>query len=663
MTTFRQENDRLIWQYEDEIIQLEPWGHNSLRVRSTINARIHDDLPHGLLEPTPLKADITIKDAAAMICNGRIMAQVSDLGAVSFYHAQTGKELLIEMSQKFPQAERRLKSIGGDLARAQIRFKSFDDERFYGLGQHKHGKLNQKGCVVDMLQLNSEVCIPFLMSSRGYGFLWNNPAVGRVELGYNGTRWIADATQQMDYWVTVGENPAEITETYVDATGHAPLLPEWAAGFWQCKLRYESQAELLEVAKEYKQRGLPISVIVADYFHWTHQGDWQFDPQLWPDPEGMVRQLEEMGIKLMVSVWPTVNGASQNFAEMNAQGMLIRTNKGAPCHWILTDTNAPGLPAPMYFYDATNPEARAFHWDQIRQGYYKHGIKVFWLDACEPEMYPTDPENLRYHLGNGQAVTNIYPKMQAQAFYDGMRAEGEEEIVSLCRSAWVGSQKYGAAVWSGDIPSTFEALQAQVRAGLNIGLSGIPWWTTDIGGFHGGDPESPYFRELIVRWFQYGVFCPLFRLHGFRLPANLERYWESGGPNEVWSFGDEAYQVIQKLLFLRERLKPYIMGLMQAAHEKGTPPMRPLFYDFPEDEDSWTIEDQFMFGPDLLVAPVVYEGARNRSVYLPVGETWRDAHTNETYAGGQTIQVEAPLAQIPLYLRGEVDLPIRVKKP
>ena len=610
------------------------------------------------MAPDDFEATIEVEEESATICNGLIEAQISRLGGVSFYNRQTGKELLVENRQKFPQAERRLKFLGGGLSRAQVRFKSFDDERFYGLGQHKHGKLNQKGCVVDLLQLNSEVCIPFLLSSRGYGFLWNNPAVGRVELGYNGTRWIAEATHHMDYWVTVGDSPAEIIESYVDATGHAPLLPEWAAGFWQCKLRYESQDELLSVAREYKQRGLPISVIVVDYFHWTHQGDWQFDPQQWPDPAGMVRQLEEMGIKLMVSIWPTVNGASQNFEEMNSRGMLIRTNKGAPCHWILTDTNAPGLPAPMYFYDATNPEARTCLWDQIRQGYYQYGVKVFWLDACEPEMYPTDPENLRYHLGNGLAVTNIYPKLHAQAFYDGMRAEGEEEIVSLCRSAWAGSQKYGAAVWSGDIASTFEALQAQVRAGMNIGLSGIPWWTTDIGGFHGGDPESTYFRELIVRWFQYGVFCPLFRLHGFRLPANLDRYWESGGPNEIWSFGEEAYQIIQELLFLRERLKPYIMDLMGAAHEEGTPPMRPLFYDFPEDKGSWQVEDQYMFGPDLLVAPIVYEDALNREVYLPAGETWRDAYSGETFAGGQAILAEAPLSRIPLYLRGDAELPI-----
>jgi alpha-D-xyloside xylohydrolase len=248
--------------------------------------------------------------------------------------------------------------------------------------------------------------------------------------------------------------------------------------------------------------------------------------------------------------------------------------------------------------------------------------------------------------------------MQAQAFYEGLKSTGEDEIVTLCRSAWAGSQKYGAAVWSGDIASTFEELQAQVRAGMNIGISGIPWWTTDIGGFHGGDPESAYFRELIVRWFQFGTFCPLFRLHGFRLPSDLNRYWISGGPNEVWSFGDEAYEIISDLLHLRERLRPYIMAQMTAAHKKGTPPMRPLFYDFPDDAAAWEIEDQFMFGTDILVAPVLFEGATNRKVYLPTGNSWRNPWSGESFNGGQWIMATAPLHQIPLYLRGDAILPI-----
>jgi alpha-D-xyloside xylohydrolase len=276
-------------------------------------------------------------------------------------------------------------------------------------------------------------------------------------------------------------------------------------------------------------------------------------------------------------------------------------------------------------------------------------------------MFPTDPDNLRFHLGQGLAVANAYPLLHERGFYEHMRAAGETTVLNLCRSAWAGSQRYGAAVWSGDISSTFEALQAQVRSGLNMALSGIPWWTTDIGGFHGGDPASPAFRELIVRWFQYGVFCPITRLHGHRLPVPSEGMaMFTGGPNEVWSFGDEVYAMLKDLLFLRERLRPYILEHMRQASEKGIPLMRPLLLEFPQDDLCWEIDDQFLFGPDLLVAPVLTAGACERQVYLPTSTTWRDAWSGNTFDGGQVITTAAPLERIPLYVRGHAQLPLHV---
>jgi alpha-D-xyloside xylohydrolase len=301
----------------------------------------------------------------------------------------------------------------------------------------------------------------------------------------------------------------------------------------------------------------------------------------------------------------------------------------------------------MHYYDSTNPKARDYIWRRVRDGYYKYGIKAWWLDACEPEMYPMDHDNLRLSAGYGLEVGNIYPLMHAKAFFDGMRSEGETEILSLCRSAWAGSQRYGAAVWSGDIESTFEALRIQVKAGLNMALSGIPWWTTDIGGFHGGDPESQAFRELVVRWFQFGVFCPIFRLHGHRAPI----LGITGGPNEVWSFGDEAYGILVKILQMRERMKPYLMEQMALATERGEPLMRPLFFDFPRDKSVYDVEDEFLFGSDVLVAPILHEGARRRRVYLPGGVSWVDCWTGEEHMGGESIDVDAPLSNIPFFKR------------
>ncbi len=451
--------------------------------------------------------------------NGDHTVRIDPAGRIRFLQTTSGEELLAEIPTEFSPRRwaRYYRAARGDLIHLETRFRSYAGERLYGLGQHQHGRLNQKGCVIDLMQRNTEVSIPFLLSSRGYGLLWHNPAVGRVELGNTETRWVAEATQQLDYWITAGATPAAILEHYADATGHAPEFPTWAAGFWQSKLRYHTQEELLSVAREYKQRGLPLSMIVIDFFHWTLQGDWRFDPVAWPDPAAMVRELDEMGVKLMVSVWPTVNALSSNFSTMQERGLLVRTERGLPALLPFRD-NRPEGEVYLHYYDATNPEARQFIWEQVREHYYRYGIKHWWLDACEPEMHPSDEDNLRFYLGNGAAVATAYPLLHACGFAEQMRAEGEQSILNLCRSGWAGSQRYGVVIWSGDINSTFEAFQAQVRAGLNIGLSGIPWWTTDIGGFHGGDPDSPAFRELIIRWFQYGTFCPIFRLHGHRRP-------------------------------------------------------------------------------------------------------------------------------------------------
>lgn len=658
---FREENKTLVWEKNHETVLIQPWGKDSLRVRSTMSSGIVDT-PGALLSLATLEPRIEIHNDGALIQNGKIKAEISKDGQISFLKSADDTVLLEEVNIRYGHPPRYYKSVSSDLFRLESTFNAYEGERLYGLGQHQHGFLDQKGCVIELSQRNTEVCIPFLLSSRSYGFLWNNPAIGSVELGMNRTRWTAEAARQIDYLIIAGDSFSEIMSQYADATGHVPMLPEWASGFWQCKLRYRTQEELMSVAREYKRRGLPLSVIVIDFFHWTVQGDWKFDPTCWPDPAGMVRELEEMSVKLMVSIWPTVNGNSANFREMTESGLLVRTERGGLATYPSRD-NKPEGPVYMHFYDPTNPAAREFLWEQICENYYRYGIKVWWLDGCEPEMaHNNDPDNLRYHIGNGLEVGCIYPFMHQQAFYEGMKSERESEIVLLCRSAWAGSQRYGAAVWSGDIASTFEVLRAQLKAGLNIGLSGIPWWTTDIGGFFGGDIDTPYFRELIVRWFQYGVFCPLFRLHGFREPkvptSGPVTEW-TGAPNEVWSFGDEAYETIREILFLRERLTPYIMQQMHLAHEKGIPPMRPLFFDFPEDEACASVDDEFLFGPDILVAPLLYYEARKRDVYLPAGTSWTDAWTDKRINGGQWIEAEAPLDRIPLYLRGDSCLPIR----
>jgi alpha-D-xyloside xylohydrolase len=652
MKVFTRQGNTLLWRMLRQTLRIEPWGKNGLRVRITAGTGIPEK-PGVLLEQAKVKVTIKIKNDVALIRNGKIKAEVESKGAVRFHRSSDGTVLVEEKRGIWGPPARLMRPAGGDLYRAEVSFNAFEDERLYGLGQHKNGLLNQKGCVIDLMQENTEVAIPFMLSTRGYGFIWNNPAIGRVELGRDRTRWTANATTHIDYVIMAGDSFAEIMQRYVDATGYPPMLPEWAAGFWQCKLRYRTQDELLSIAREYKRRKLPLSVIVIDFHHWKNMGDWSFEKKYWPDPVGMVRQLEEMNIKVMVSIWPTVCETSENFQEMLDKGLLIDTDRGSPVHLFSPWSTKPGQKN-LYHYDPTNPDARKYIWQKVRKSYYRYGIKVWWLDACEPEINPADYDNLRYHIGNGAVVGCIHPLMHQQGFYDGMRSEGEKEIITLCRSAWLGSQRYGAAVWSGDILSTFESLRQQVRAGLNIAMSGIYWWTTDIGGFHSGDINSPYFRELIVRWFQYGVFCPLFRLHGMRQPAEAD----CGAPNEVWSFGRKAYGIIRQVLLLREKLRPYIMKQMRVAHKTGLPMMRPLFFDFAEDENCYDVEDQFLFGPDILVAPVLHRGAKSREVYLPEGASWKEAGGKKKLKGGRWIKADAPLEKIPFYIRAGSDLSI-----
>lgn len=427
------------------------------------------------------------------------------------------------------------------------------------------------------------------------------------------------------------------------------MMPEYGLGFWQCKLRYYNQDQVLQVAREYKKRQIPLDALVIDYYHWPRCGDWRFDEEYFPDPKAMIDELHEMGIETMVSIWPQVEWRSENFEVMKQQGFLVKQNAGVDVQMIFHGNNV--------FMDATNPRTREYVWEKCKKNYADLGIRTFWLDEAEPEFNHYDYELYHYYAGKVSAIGNIYPREYSKLFYEGQQKNGQDDIVNLVRCAWIGSQRYGALVWSGDIWSSYEDFRKQICVGLHMGLCGIPWWTTDIGGFHGGNVESEDFKELLIRWFQFGTFSPVMRLHGLRMPgkdiynkAGKKREW-TGADNEVWSYGEQAYKIMVKFIQIREMMRDYTRDLMQKAHEEGTSVMRTLFYEFPEDEKAWDIADEYLYGPDILVAPVCQEHATTREVHLPEGVEWIHAGTGNKYKGGASYQIEAPIETLPIFLK------------
>ena len=669
---FQTKNGVLIAQANGETLRIEPWGKDSLRVRATMLPGFSgkDWALTEVPEKTEAKAEQFAVDhleidgsmgkrTSASITNGKIRAVVNFAGVITFYKEE--QEILREYHRCYDgtisKESRCLKTvnrewkgvIGGSEYSLNLKFESNDEEKIFGMGQYQQKYMDLKGCTLELAQRNSQISVPFAVSSLGYGMLWNNPAVGQVTFGKNYTEWTARSTKDMDYWLTAADTPKEILENYTAVTGRAPKFPEDRMGLWQCKLRYRTQEEVLEVARRYQKEGIKIDQIVIDFFHWTVQGDWKFDEKYWPDPKAMVDELHSMGIKVIVSVWPSVDRKSENFWPMLDRGLLIKTERGA--------LQTYDFQGDCVEIDVFNPETRKYVWEVCKKNYYDFGIDAFWLDNSEPDFGVYDFDHYRYIDGPALSCSNIYPQLYSRVFYDGMKAEGQENIVNLLRCAWAGSQKYGALVWSGDIHSTFESLQNQFAAGLNMGLSGITWWTTDIGGFFGANIYDGDYHEVFVRWFEYGTFCPVMRLHGYRMPYQPQlgttggAECVSGAPNEIWSYGDKVYEICKKYINIREAMRPYVRTLMEAAHEKGTPVMRPMFYDFPEDAVCWENEKQYMFGPDVLVAPVLNRGEIKKDVYLPKGATWTEVWTKEVYEGGQTVTVDTPIDQIPLFTR------------
>jgi alpha-D-xyloside xylohydrolase len=553
-------------------------------------------------------------------------------------------------------------------------FRAADDEHYYGLGQNQEGYLDHRQrpitCAANYLAAASpSYCVPFMVTNKGYGIVWDNPSSTTIYPAFDGeTRWTSALGRRVSFFVIAGRTTDEIYEGYRLLTGAIAMLPKSAYGFIQCKQRYSSQAEVLSVAKGYRDRHLPLDVIVVDWFYYTKMGEYDFDPKAWPDPTEMNKQLHAENIESMISVWPRFAPGSRYYDFLLKKGWFEHYPSGVP---VTADEPAEGKPVDGMPYDkagsdidTTNPDAAKWWWELVRDNIASRGFDYFWADETEPDL---PPDGAYLSIGPGAQYFNVYPLTHTAALYDGVRRDKpQQRALTLSRDAYLGAQRNGTIFWSSDISPTWDTLRRQIPTGLNTAASGIAYTGNDIGGWqdlpYSHTPKHPPllnpadarenvhydddYPELYVRWFEYGTFLPTMRTHGTRTH------------NEVWSYGSEAEPILEKYLKLRYTLMPYIYSLGWFTHQTGAPFMRALFMDFPNDSKAATLTDEYMFGPALLVAPVVEQGATTREVYLPAGNDWYNYWTNERLQGGQTVTVKAPIDTIPLFVRAGSILPL-----
>ena len=518
---------------------LTPWAENGIRVQVMAPGNPVSDPPIMALLPTPPSSTTrALSTSPLQLTNGNLAVTVdAATGYLTATRVSDGAVLLRQTALVFDAPT--VPNTRAGSRSALVTFAGHAGEQVYGFGEHRTGKVNQMPFFKRFADSEDygkssggDVMLPYYSSSLGYGFLWNSPSYGYVDVSEAAISWYSNATMGVDLWIST--LPAEfvpggavspyrpLLAQYVDAVGHAPQMPFYATGFVQCKDRYRNQSQLLAVAQGYLDRGLPISVIVIDWMHWVHQGDWAFNPVCWPDPQGMVDQLATQGIETMVTYWPFQTTGSQHWTEFNSSGLLVEPYAGGQKPY----------DGDQYLVDETNPAARAAAFQGFWDGYGKYGIKTVWIDAAEPEHFGASMEGQwRLQAGTDGELMMGWNQLHTRMLAEGFASKGitAEDYFILPRSAWVGSWRYSAALWSGDIESTFDELAIQIKVVQGTLMSGVALWTTDIGGYRGGDPSKPEFQELITRWFQFGAFSPLFRLHGHRdggPPSN-----ECGGTN------------------------------------------------------------------------------------------------------------------------------------
>lgn len=556
-------------------------------------------------------------------------------------------------------------------------FKLDEDEAIYGLGQMYQGKMSQRGLDVRMVQNNTEDFTSFMHSVKGYGLFWDNYSPTIFRDSKEQTSFISEVGDGIDYYFMYGKNADGVIGKMRELTGQAPMFPLWTFGYWQSKERYRNQDETVGIVEKYRDLGVPLDGIIQDWQYWGNNYLWNAMEFLNVDfynPEKMVDDIHDLNAHIIISVWSSFGPMTKQYRELSEKGMLMDFST-----WPQSGSQKwpPNMdyPSGVKVYDAYHPEARDIYWKYLKNGLLSIGIDGWWMDSTEPDHLDQEEDDLdnQTYLGSFRKVRNAYPLMTVGGVYKHQReVTSEKRVFILTRSAFAGQQRYGAQTWSGDIIASWDALHAQIAAGLNFSLTGIPYWNSDIGGFflwdYSNPLEDPEYRELYVRWLQFGALTPMMRSHGTDAPREIFRFGEKGDPE---------YDAIEKFINLRYRLLPYMYSTSWQVTNNHSAMMRALMMDFVHDKKVHDRNDEYMFGKSILVAPVTspmyfkeeVQGAdtvnvqdfstiKSEDVYLPTGTDWYDFWTGEKHAGGITIDKQTPLDIMPLYVKAGSILPI-----
>ncbi len=641
-TSFHKTSDGVLLQTPSGILRLQVWSDRVVRVTYGLGKSLPPLKSLSVIsQPVRTRWDLAETADEISLRTDKLTVRIDRAtGAVGFYDA-AGKPVLEEARSggKMLTPAR----VGGlDTLRSEQAFVFPPDEAIYGLGQHPGAPMNYRGAKLHLQQENRIVAVPVLLSSRGYGMLWDNPAVTDVDAGATDKSllvWTSEAADAIDYYFIYGPEPDQVIAAYRGLTGAAPMFAKWTWGFWQCRERYRTQEELLGVVAEYRRRHIPLDGIIQDWQYWP-PGGWgshEFDPKRYPDPTGMVKQVHDANAHIIISIWPRFDLGLTNLAELEKAGAAY------PPVYPNVYPKGEGK-----WYDPFNPEGRRLYWKFLSEKLFARGFDGWWMDASEAELGGKwgEMRKLTTGAGPGAKIFNAYPLMHSTGVYQGQRAEtSDKRVFILTRSAFAGQQRNAAVTWSGDTTGKWDVFAKQIPAGLNFVASGIPYWNTDIGGFFGGDPADPKYAELFTRWFQFGAFCPMFRVHG------------TSQPKEMWRFDEATQNILIACDQLRYHLLPYIYSVSWQVTDQGYTMMRPLVMDFRADTNVFSIPDQFLFGPALMVCPVITAGAVNRNIYLPAGTAWTDFWTGKTYPGGQNIEAASPIETMPLFVRAGSIIP------